>query len=212
MKKVYLFDLDGTLVDSIPTVVESFRYAFEAYEVEYPGDDAIEALIGSNVEQIIAKFAPKEKVKDIAECRNAHYLDCQNRGQIKLFDSVHEGLQKLNDEDCRLGVITTKRRDFTDLLLEQLRILPLFETVIGGDDVDQCKPHPEPLLKGAAMLQENIDQCCYVGDSVHDAAAAANAGMEFIGIATGTAQKTDLEKYGTIHDSFAQFVTEQNKN
>jgi len=97
-----------------------------------------------------------------------------------------------------MGIVTTKLRTVSEELLLQLKAEHYFEVVVGSEDVQNCKPHPEPLLLAAKKLEVNPRSCIYIGDSLHDALSARSAETEFIGVLTGTGKEEELKPFGNV--------------
>ena len=198
MKTVLLFDFDGTLADSIPVVVDSFRDAFRELSAPYPGDDAIRAQIGKHLQDIFSDFLPEKSVEKAVKAYRKHYLARQNRGGIHLFPGVRDAISSLAQKGYQMGVVTTKLAAFTQPLLDNLSLSPYFSCLVGAEDVTHCKPHPEPLLLASKRMNVSPDACAYIGDSVHDAQAATAANMTFMGVLTGAASINQLQQYGRV--------------
>lgn len=203
MKKSILFDLDGTLVNSIPTLLTCFRQVFAEFEAPYPGDERISALIGTGAEEILSAFFPNKKVDTAIANYRKFYLRLQQNGVIVFYPKVRDVLISLRSDEYTLGIITSKPRFLSEQLLGQLEAMEYFSVIVGGEDVTNKKPHPEPLYLALKNLGIPAEQSIYVGDSIHDAQSAKNAGMRFVGVLTGTASRETLSPYGTVFDSLA---------
>lgn len=210
MKTTLLFDLDGTLVNSIPTVLSSFRATFSELNAEHPGDEIIQRGIGSALEVILAPYFPEEKIPKAIKIYREKYLEQEKN--ITLFPETFSALSRLASSS-RMGVVTTKLRSFAESLLEQIGILDFFEFVIGGEDAARCKPHPDPLLLAAERLGVSPEKAFYIGDSEHDAKSATAAKMPFLGVATGTASVAELQVFGKVFANLEEiadfFLNEQ---
>ena len=94
-------------------------------------------------------------------------------------------LIRLKDGGRRLGVVTAKRRATVELAFASVPLGHLFETIVGGDETDRHKPHPEPLLLAAERMKVEPRLCAYVGDSPFDVRAAKAAGMHAVAVTWG---------------------------
>jgi HAD superfamily hydrolase (TIGR01549 family) len=94
-------------------------------------------------------------------------------------------LDELRDRGHRLGVVTAKRRATVDLAFDRIPIEHLFETVVGGDETTEHKPHPAPLLLALERMGAAPDEAAYVGDSPFDMQAAKAGGLRAIGVSWG---------------------------
>jgi pyrophosphatase PpaX len=110
---------------------------------------------------------------------------------LEAFPGIVDVLAQLKDEGRRLGVVTAKRRGTVELAFARLPLAHLFETVVGGDETERHKPHPEPLLLGLERLGAAPAESAYVGDSPYDVEAARAAGMFAVGVTWGLIHDRD---------------------
>lgn len=190
-----LFDLDGTLFDSIPVILESFQASFLELNEQYPGDEIIKTFLGSDLENTFGAFLKPEKISLAIETYRKIYAVNQEKG-IPLFTDVLEILKYLQQKKYNLGIVTTKLRKYSELLLEVAKIESFFEIVIGAEDVIKRKPDAEPLLKAVELMQTTLNETIYVGDALIDMQASANAEMVFIAVTTGTTSAEKFSNHG----------------
>jgi pyrophosphatase PpaX len=120
---------------------------------------------------------------------------------------IDEVLATLKDRGHRLGIVTAKRRLTVDLAFARLPIEHLFETVVGGDETERHKPHPEPLLLALERLGASPQDAAYVGDSPFDMAAAKAAGLYAIGVSWGKIHGADkLAQADVVIDSAEELL------
>ena len=112
-------------------------------------------------------------------------LSCHARGAYFLFPDVQETLSALHAKGIPLGLVTNKPTPFVAPLLEALNIAKYFSVIVGGDDVQNKKPHPEPLLLVAGKLSLTPAELLFVGDSRNDILAARAAGCPSVGLTYG---------------------------
>lgn len=202
--KAILFDLDGTLSDTIPIVLRSFRETFNFFQIPYPGDAVIHPQIGRQIEHIFEAFFPKIEIPNVVNVYREQYLIAQAETPPSLFPGVLEGLQNFSQTALPLGIVTTKLRSFTLPLLQHFQIDPFFSVVIGAEDVEYCKPHPEPLLLAASKLGVFPEESIYVGDSLSDAQSASAAHIPFFGVLTGVGEREELSNYGIVFQNLKE--------
>lgn len=195
-KATFLFDLDGTLFDSIPTILQSARETFQEISEKYPGDEKLKTLIGSNLQSIFGAFLAKEKVELASQTYRQIYIAKQDAGMIPIFPDTIEVLQYLKNKNFTLGVVTSKKREHSVTLFQQNKIDHFFTVIIGAEDVKQSKPYAEPLLKAVQALGAEIEKTVYIGDALIDREACQNAGMDFIALTTGTTNSDSFQKEG----------------
>ena len=161
------------------------------------------------MDEIFAPFISAEKIPQMVDIYRRQYLEREHA--ILLFPQVLPALTHLSSF-FSLGIVTTKLRSFSEDILERLGILHFFEVIIGSEDVERCKPFPDPLLLAAQIFSVDPQKSAYIGDSLHDAESACLVKMPFYGIATGTACVLDLQRYGKVFDhlgELAQFFCDQ---
>lgn len=178
-----LFDLDGTLADTIPLIVASYQHAFRVVRAEEVTEERARAWIGRPLLAAFRDEAPE----------HAHELDRVYREWnlantdrlIRRYAGVPELLAELHAAGAQVAVVTSKRRDTAALALAGVGVADLVRVAAGLEDTDEHKPHPAPLLFGAAVLQADPAHCVYVGDAVVDIVAAKAAGMAALAVTWG---------------------------
>jgi pyrophosphatase PpaX len=180
---VVLFDLDGTVVDSGAIILASMRHATrEVLGEEYTDEDLMKAVGGPGLEAQMAAFAP-DRVDELVRVYRAHNEPLHD--ELEACEGMADVLLRLRDEGRRLGIVTAKRRSTVELAFASVPVAHLFEAVVGGDETERHKPHPEPLLLAAERMGADPGETAYVGDSPFDIRAAKAAGMHAIGVTWG---------------------------
>ncbi len=196
-KKIILFDLDGTLIDSTEAILESFHYAFEHFALKTPDDSLIVAQIGYPLDSMfIALGVSKENVWDFVSKYKEHYRKI-SRAKTFLLPQAKEAVEEAS-KIARLGIVTTKTALYSKELLEYMEIMHYFEVLIGREDVINPKPNPEPILKALSKLQSDTNKCWMIGDTCMDMNAAKSAKVHSIGVTCGYGSQEQLSKCATI--------------
>lgn len=169
-----LFDLDGTLIDTIDMIRASMRYATEAVLGAALPDEVLMRNVGVPLAQQMREFSEAHADELLRTYRehNARVHDAM----IREYPGVDDALAKLAARGLRLGIVTSKSRPVALRGLERFSLERFFETVVTCDDVDRFKPDPFPLFAAAKALDVEIERCAYVGDSPHDMTAAVASG------------------------------------
>ncbi|WP_297196771.1 phosphoglycolate phosphatase [uncultured Pluralibacter sp.] len=203
------FDLDGTLVDSAPGLTAAVDSALYALELPTAGEDRVVTWIGNGADVLMqralswslqerasqraasgkpavdtADIPQEEQQRMLRRLFDKYYAEFAEEGSY-LFPAVADTLAALHDKGIPLGVVTNKPTPFVAPILAALGIDHYFSVVIGGDDVQNKKPHPEPLLLMAERLSVAPDALLFVGDSRNDIQAAAAAGCRSVGLTYG---------------------------
>src|SRR5215210_6902222 len=162
---VVLFDLDGTLIDSGAMIVASMRHAARTVlGREIPDEELTDAVGGPGL---------------IAQMRA---LD----DALEPCPGIEDVLERLHGEGRRLGIVTAKRHVTVRLAFDVLPELERwFDVVVGADDTERHKPHPDPLLLALDRLRADASGAAYVGDSPFDVQAAKAAGLRAIAVTWG---------------------------
>jgi pyrophosphatase PpaX len=198
---VVLFDLDGTVVDTGAIILASMRHAAETVlGGAYTDAQLLAAVGGPGLEAQMQALDPA-RVDELVRVYRAHNEPLHET--ISVCEGMDLVLDQLRDRGHRLGVVTAKRRATVDLAFDRIPIEHLFETVVGGDETTEHKPHPAPLLLALERMRATRDEAAYVGDSPFDMQAAKAAGLYAVGVAWGRIHEpeklTDADV--VIHDA-----------
>ncbi len=171
-----LFDLDGTLLDTVPFITESHQHAWVKHTGRRGDLARILATIGRPIEFAFDDAAPELR-RAMADTYLAHNV-AHNDERIGLFLGVPRMLDGLVRLGARIGVVTSKRRAITDRCLALFELDGRFGLVVAKEDTARHKPFPDPLLFAMERAGEtDPSRVLYVGDTIHDLLCAKNAGI-----------------------------------
>ena len=226
------FDLDGTLVDSAPGLTAAVDNALYALELPMAGEERVVTWIGNGADVLIqraltrarqeraalraAQGKPSVDHDDIPQAEqqailrklfDRYYGEVAEEGSF-LFPAVADTLGALHAKGLPLALVTNKPTPFVAPILASLDIAKYFTVVIGGDDVKNKKPHPEPLLLVAEKLGLAPAELLFVGDSRNDIQAAKAAGCSSIGLTYGYnyGEPISLSEPDYIFDQFNELL------
>jgi HAD superfamily hydrolase (TIGR01509 family) len=194
-----IFDLDGTLVDTVQARIAAWLRTFEEFGI--PADRRqVAKLIGSDgrrLARVVAGAADRALDAALAEeiDRSAGEAYSELNTDPKPLPGARELLQALDAMGLRWAIATSSRPEQVGKSIESLN-LPRPPTIIDGSRVEHAKPAPDLLLFAARELGIEPSQAWYVGDSIWDMQAARAAGMPAIGVASGSATTDELEGAG----------------
>jgi len=207
MDKIILFDLDGTLIDSTKAILESFAMAYKYFGEDVPADDLIKAEIGHPLDSMFQTLGvEEEKVWDYVAAYKEHYrqIAC---AKTTLLPMARETVV-LAKSFATLGIVTTKTAKYSVELLEDMGLMEYFDVLIGREDVENPKPHPEPIEKALSKLPCIANEVWMIGDTCMDMLAAKAANVESIGLTCGYGTLESLEKCtGNICENAYDAVT-----
>ncbi len=190
--KLILFDLDGTLIDSLKDLRHSVNFAFKSMNLPTRSVDDVKRAIGNGALRLIEELLPANAQNRKEEAFNlflAHYNDHCSEKTI-IYEGVREYLSKVSENpEIHTALITNKPEEPTRIILEKLDLAKHFELVIGGDTLPTRKPDPEGIQYALNHFSVIADDAVMVGDSLPDIAAAKGAGVKSIGITEGFGER-----------------------
>ncbi len=192
--RTVIFDLDGTLADTIPLIVASYQHAFRTVLGEEVEEARARAWIGRPLLAALLEESPERGVDLDLAYREWNLANTARL--IRRYDGVPELLEALDAAGVRSAVATSKRRETAQLALDGVGIAHLVEVAAGLEDTDRHKPEPDPLLHAASALGVDPATCVYVGDATVDVLAAKAAGMAAVAVTWGAGERGALEAAG----------------
>jgi len=199
----FIFDLDGTLIDSVADIAASCNVARRHFGLPDAADDEIRGFIGDGVVKLIERGlttageapTPEKLDEGLAVFRDhysRHLLD-----STRLYPDVFSTLMRF--DRIPLMVATNKPRSFTEAILDGLRVAGAFRRVVAGDDVESKKPHPEAGLLCLEGLDVPLDEVVVVGDHANDVLLARTLGARSVGAAYGIGPIPAMRAAGPDH-------------
>jgi phosphoglycolate phosphatase len=198
--KAVIFDFDYTLADSSHGVIECINFALGEMGLDHVTYAAACRTIGLSLQQTFLTLGEHHEAQ---RCEEFHQLFVQRAELVManstvLYDTVPAMVKALRGLDLRLGIVSTKYRRRIQEVLKREALEHGFDVVIGGEDVEQHKPHPQGLLRAMEQLECSPESVVYVGDSVVDAELAQRAAVPLVVVLTGVTPREHFEGYNSI--------------
>jgi len=188
-----LFDLDGTLIDSVRLILDSYHHTLAAHGIPPRTDDDWLRGLGTPLRVQFAEWRDdpglEAMIATYREYNLFHHDQC-----VTPYPGIVEAVRAVREAGVRTGLVTSKNRPGAERGLRLCELESLMEVIVGADDVTNPKPHPEPVERALQMLGAAHDGAVYVGDSVHDMESGRAAGVRTAAVLWGPFQRSELER------------------
>ncbi len=197
--KVLLFDLDGTLMDTLQDITDSVNYAMEEMHFPTRSCQEVRLAVGNGVVKLMENLLPeksletREKVLEIFR----PYYALHASDKSKPYDGLPAVLARLEREGYVCGIVSNKPDEATSSIGK--RFFPSFPLALGQREDIPRKPNPDPVEFALKTLGGTKEECIYIGDSEVDVQTAQNAGVACIGVTWGFRDEGVLLKAGAKH-------------
>ena len=187
--KAYLFDLDGTLIDSVELILRSYRHTIQTHLGSVPPDELWLAGMGTPLRKQLGEFSDDPDVVEAMLVTYREYNNQHHDDMVAVFPGALEAVRTLSSRGVKLAVVTSKARSGAQRGLRIGGFGDLFPVLVGVDDVERPKPDPAPVLHAIEQLGVEPSETVFIGDSAHDLAAGRAAG-----VSTGAALWGPIER------------------
>lgn len=208
MTKAIIFDLDGTLLDTLHDLTDSVNHVLTNHNMKNRTVDEIRSFIGNGVPTLIARSVPSGTDENtIAECvrEMAEYYKDHADIKTKPYDGIDKLLETLKSKGIRTAVVTNKVENAAKILCNN-KFGDIFDCVIGDNGKGRLKPYPDNVFRALDILGFPREEVLYAGDSDVDMITAENAGLRSIGVTWGFRDEAVLRKNGA--DFIVHYPTE----
>ena len=196
-----IFDIDGTLLDSVDLHAEAWRQIFLQHDRDVPFEK-IRAQIGKGGDQLLPVFFSKEELAEFGEKMNTErgkLFKKEFLPKVMPFPGGRALFKRLKKDGFKLALASSAKRDELEHYAKQLEIEDLIDAGTSTDDAEKSKPHPD-IFEAAVKKLSGVPTgtCLAIGDTPYDAEAAGKIGIETIGVLCGGFPEADLRRAGAI--------------
>jgi pyrophosphatase PpaX len=196
MLPALLFDLDGTLVDSIELILRSARHAFVGFEGRAPTDDEWRARIGRPLHDTFRDFTSDDAEVDRLMGRYREFQLEHHDRLLRAYDGVVDVIRRFASAGHPMALVTSKSDWLAERALGHVGLSEAIPVVVGCDSCRRHKPHPEPVERALALLRSTPRDAIFVGDSPHDVESGRAAGVYTVGVTWGAFTREEMERSG----------------
>lgn len=217
-KELILFDLDGTLIDSVPDLVVAVNHMLRSLEYPEYNEEMIRTWVGNGAKMLVKRALSGDIIVDedldhvLFEKALERFMNYYGKHiciGTAAYPKVGETLRALKEKGYGLAIVTNKPYGFIAPILEALGLDGLFRFCVGGDSLPKHKPDPLPLTYVCETLGVPVEKAIMVGDSRNDILAAQAAGMDSIGVTYGYNYGEGIDVYSpdAVIDQFSKLRT-----
>lgn len=198
MKKLWIFDLDGTILNTLDDLADSTNYALEKNGMPARSLDEVRAFVGNGIGKLIERAVPDgssdAEKQAVLKSFTAYYKE-HSEDKTKPYDGIPEALKELKNRGCQLAVVSNKA-DFAVQSLCASYFPGIFTFVVGEREGIRRKPAPDSIYEVLEQLRTAKEDAVYIGDSDVDVETAENAGLDLIAVEWGFRTREVLEEMG----------------
>jgi len=216
-KKLLIFDLDGTLINSALDLALAINYMLEQLHKETFSEDIIHGWVGNGALTLVKRALLGKRTLDdsldVAYVEKAlkiflDYYEANLCNATVPYPNVIATLHTLKSNGYRLAIVTNKPFAFVAPILEGLEMDGIFELILGGDSLPLKKPDPAPLLHVCKTLDVTVATCVMVGDSKNDILAANACAMNSVGVSYGYNYGESISEHSpnSVIDNFSELL------
>ena len=188
-----LFDLDGTLLDSVDLIVDSYHHTLTTHSLQPMTREEILAGLGTTLYAVFGRMTDDAATVAAWVATYREYNLAHHDARTAAYPGTVEMVRRIKAGGKRLGLVTSKNRGGAERGLAVMGLQGVMELIVGADDVVKPKPDPEPVLLALERLGESPETALFVGDSHHDIYSGRAAGVLTAGVTWGPFDRAHLE-------------------
>lgn len=198
MPKAVIFDVDGTLIDSVDLHAQAWQEAFQVFGRDVPFDD-VRQQIGKGGDQLMPVFFSGREIaafgKELEEYRG-ELFSRKYMPLVRVFPGVRALFQRIKQDGMKIALASSAKEEELEQYLEMMKVGDLVETKTSSDDAERSKPHPDIYEAALKKLGVDAGDAIMVGDSPYDAQAAGKIGLRTVGLLCGGFSEVELSRAG----------------
>ena len=196
--KLIILDFDGTLADTRGLIVMTMQQTIQELGLEHRTDDQCAAMIGLPLKQAFTDLIPMtDEMGDLCvDTYRKIFKENNTNYTAPAFPNVLETLQLLSDKGFTLTIASSRSHWSLMEFVESMNLQEVMSYILGGDDVTQAKPNPEPVLKTLEIFGCTPDEALVVGDTWYDIEMGRRAGVRTCGVTYGNGTREELLNAG----------------
>lgn len=204
--KAILFDLDGTLLDTAPDLIEACNYTLNKFGYKKLDEKIIRTKVTAGMREMLRLGVPKSQWESagietvMRDCFAEYYTEhiCD---RTKEFEGMSDLIEMLHSHGIKTAVITNKYYEMAKKVLSKFEFSKNFELILGCDSLTHSKPHPEPILKALELLGTKAEESLYVGDHLNDIKAAIASKTDSVAVLWGYGQNEceNIDSWGATY-------------
>ena len=200
MSVAFVFDVDGTLIDSVDLHARAWQETLGHFGFEVPYEQ-VRGQIGKGGDQLMPVFVPADRLDDIGERIEEYRAELFKREYLpraKPFPAVRDLFQRIRRDGHRIALASSAKADELEQYKRLLHVDDLIDAETTSNDVESSKPCPDVFEAALQRMGVEPDQALVVGDTPYDAIAARRAGVRVVGVLCGGFPETDLRDQGCV--------------
>ncbi|HEU5170634.1 MAG TPA: HAD-IA family hydrolase [Gemmatimonadales bacterium] len=191
--RTLLFDLDGTLIDSVRLILDSYHHTLAAHGLPPRSDDEWLRGVGTPLTAQFAEWKDNPEQLDALVATYREYNLAHHDRMVRIYPGVLEALVLVKARGARTGLVTSKNEQGALRGLRVAGLERLIDVLVCADHVENPKPHPEPVERAVRLLGASPGTTVYVGDSIHDMRSGRAAGVLTAAVLWGPFGREHLE-------------------
>ena len=191
--RTVLFDLDGTLIDSVRLILDSYHHTLATHGLPPRSDEEWLAGVGTPLTVQFADWRDDPETLQALIATYREYNLKHHDRMVTVYPGVVEAVRALKEDGIATGLVTSKNRTGALRGLTLVQLEALMDVLVCADEVENPKPHPEPVEKAVRLLSADPRATVYVGDSVHDMLSGRAAGVRTAAVLWGPFGRAHLE-------------------